>query len=43
MAQAEEDLIDYEDEEIPTTATNGSATATTESKDQKGSYVGVHR
>jgi hypothetical protein len=37
---------DYEDDEVVAPVANGasaSATATTGSKDQKGSYVGVHR
>lgn len=49
----EEDLIDYEEDDTTTTATggaqaaNGAAVAVTDgapgdSKDQKGSYVGIH-
>lgn len=44
---AEEDLIDYSDEEIQTTdATNGAANGDkkgdTAGADKKGSYVGIH-
>ncbi|KAF2769478.1 P-loop containing nucleoside triphosphate hydrolase protein [Teratosphaeria nubilosa] len=49
MSAGEEDLIDYDDEEIqPTTATNGAAAADGEKKGDvsgaqgKGSYVGIH-
>lgn len=47
----EEDLIDYEEDDTttiqPAQAANGGAAASTdgaagESKDQKGSYVGIH-
>ncbi|GAA95431.1 hypothetical protein E5Q_02085 [Mixia osmundae IAM 14324] len=43
MADNQEDLIDYEEEELPpvTTAPAGEMGAA-ESKDQKGSYVGIH-
>ena len=52
-AHPEEDLIDYEEDDTTTTTTavaapsNGSGAAATdgaatESKDQKGSYVGIH-
>lgn len=46
----EEDLIDYEEDDTtvaPAAASNGNAVASTDgaaadSKDQKGSYVGIH-
>lgn len=41
---AQEDLIDYEDDEVVAPAANGAAAAPAATgKDQKGSYVGVHR
>lgn len=48
MSAENEDLIDYEEDDLAVTpaapATNGAAakTAAAESKDQKGSYVGIH-
>jgi len=48
MSAENEDLIDYEEDDLTLTtaapAANGTAktAAATESKDQKGSYVGIH-
>lgn len=45
MSGAEEDLIDYSDEEINTTevkSTNGAAKKAADANAAKGSYVGIH-
>lgn len=49
MSAENEDLIDYEEDDLAVTpaapATNGAGAKTAaaaESKDQKGSYVGIH-